>query len=80
MLKVVSNASPLIGLSRINQLHLLKKLWEKIVIPDAVYKEAVTDGAGKFGAKSISEACQDWITCALKYGIPEWLKIPSVRA
>ncbi len=62
MLKVVSNASPLIGLSRIKQLHLLKKLWEKIVIPDAVYKEAVTDGAGKFGAKSISEACQDWIT------------------
>jgi hypothetical protein len=35
----VSNASPLIVLLKINKLLILKKLFEKIVIPDAVYKE-----------------------------------------
>ena len=36
---IVSNASPLIVLLKINKLLILKKLFEKIVIPDAVYKE-----------------------------------------
>jgi predicted nucleic acid-binding protein len=33
---IISNASPLIALSNINRLNLLKKLWKEIVIPDAV--------------------------------------------
>ena len=36
---IVSNASPLIVLLKINKSSILKKLFEKIVIPDAVYKE-----------------------------------------
>ncbi len=36
---IVSNASPLIVLLKINKLLILKKLFEKIVIPDTVYKE-----------------------------------------
>jgi len=36
---IVSNASPLIVLLKINKLSILKKLFEKIVIPDTVYKE-----------------------------------------
>ena len=31
MIKVVSNASPLIGLSLIDELHLLKELWIRII-------------------------------------------------
>jgi len=36
---IISNASPLIGLARIEQLCILRKLWSEIVIPDGVYKE-----------------------------------------
>lgn len=39
---IVSNASPLIVLLKINKLSILKGLFEKIVIPDAVYKEITT--------------------------------------
>jgi len=36
---IISNASPLIVLLKINKLSILKKLFEKIVISKAVYKE-----------------------------------------
>lgn len=39
---IVSNASPLIVLLKINKLSILKGLFEKIVIPEAVYKEITT--------------------------------------
>ncbi len=61
MSTVISNASPLIGLCRIDLLHILKDLWGKLIIPDAVYKEVVLDGAGKHGADIISDACKDRI-------------------
>jgi predicted nucleic acid-binding protein len=58
---VISNASPLIALSRINRLPILKLLWKEIVIHEAVYREVVVDGEGKTGADTISTACKDWI-------------------
>lgn len=58
---VISNASPLIGLCRIDLLHVLKELWGKIIIPDAVYKEIVIDGSGKLGTDVIANACKNWI-------------------
>ena len=36
---IVSNASPLIVLLKINKLSILKELFEKIVVPEAVYEE-----------------------------------------
>ena len=36
---IVSNASPLIVLLKINKLSILKELFGKIIIPEAVYKE-----------------------------------------
>lgn len=36
---IVSNASPLIVLLKINKLSILKELFEKIVIPETVHKE-----------------------------------------
>lgn len=58
---IISNASPLIGLAGIEQLHILKRLWSEIVIPEAVYKEVVIEGKGKQGANTIEKACKEWI-------------------
>lgn len=55
---VISNSSPLIALASID---LLKKLWEEILIPDAIYEEVVVRGQGKRGAKIIEDACNSWI-------------------
>src|SRR5208283_5132227 len=58
---VISNSSPLIALSGIDQLHILKELWHEVVIPEAVYREVVTNGIGKPGADKAAAACSDWI-------------------
>jgi predicted nucleic acid-binding protein len=56
---VVSNATPLISLSLINQLGLLKALYGQVYIPHAVYEEVVTKGKGRPGAQEVAQA--DWI-------------------
>ena len=38
-LKVISNTTPIIALSSIGQLELLKKMYKKIYVPQAVYDE-----------------------------------------
>jgi len=37
--KVISNSSPIILLSKVGRLHILQALYKEIVIPEAVYKE-----------------------------------------
>jgi predicted nucleic acid-binding protein len=56
---VVSNATPLISLSLINQLGLLKALYGQVYIPPAVCEEVVTKGKGRPGAQEVAQA--DWI-------------------
>ncbi|MEM7533215.1 MAG: element excision factor XisI family protein [Chloroflexota bacterium] len=56
---IVSNTSPLINLALVGHLNLLKKLYKKVLIPQAVYDEIVIDGAGQPGAKEVEE--YDWI-------------------
>ncbi len=58
---IISNASPLIGLSSIDRLHILKDLWSSIMIPEAVYGEVVVKGSGKQGSSLVADACKDWI-------------------
>jgi len=58
-MKVVSNSSPLVNLSRIGRLEILKSLYGQILIPVAVYQEVVVKGQGMPGALEISKA--DWI-------------------
>jgi predicted nucleic acid-binding protein len=58
---VISNASPLIGLSSINCLHILKELWNEIIIPEAVYNEVVVDASGKPNVDRILDACNKWL-------------------
>jgi uncharacterized protein len=57
---VVSNASPLINLSRIGKIDLLHSLFGALVIPEAVWSEVVVEGQGLPGAQ-IVESCS-WIT------------------
>jgi hypothetical protein len=64
MSTVISDSSPLIGLSMIDLLDILRDLWGKIIIPDAVYKEVVVEGAGKAGTDIVAKACNDWIKVA----------------
>ena len=42
-MKVISNSSPLIFLSAVGLLDLLKKEFEEILVPDAVYKEVTSN-------------------------------------
>lgn len=64
MRRVIVNSTPLILLSNINQLEILKKLYGRIVIPQAVYNEVT--------AKNDS-ACQN-----LKNHF-DWIEIESIK-
>jgi predicted nucleic acid-binding protein len=48
MQKVISDSSPLIHLSKIGYLRLLKDYFHRIVIPEAVYKECIVEGKNCF--------------------------------
>lgn len=56
---IVSDTSPLINLAAINSLNLLYELYNKIIIPQAVYDEIVIQGKGQAGAEEIKAS--DWI-------------------
>ncbi len=59
-MKVVSNSSALIGLSSIGKLSLLRERFQGgILIPTAVWREVVDEGAGRPGAREVSSA--NWI-------------------
>lgn len=60
-MKVISDSSPLIGLSSIGQLYILKSLWNNIIIPEAVYNEVVILGENKKGSVEVKAACKEWI-------------------
>lgn len=55
---VVSNSSPLIGLSAIGKLELLETLYQTIYIPESVYEE-ITQSENRIGANEIKNAA--WI-------------------
>lgn len=56
---VVSNSSPLIGLSAIGKLDLLESLYQTIYIPESVFREVVLEGKSRVGEKEIKNAL--WI-------------------
>ncbi|MFO7657506.1 MAG: DUF3368 domain-containing protein [Bacteroidales bacterium] len=69
--KVVSNTTPIICLLKLSKLDLLKELYKKIFIPEAVYQE-ISNGKNKGYYQDLSKI--DWITIqkiqdktALKY-------------
>ena len=58
-LTVVSDSGPLIALSSIQKLDLLRLLFGSIVIPEAVYQEVVLLGKGRPGEQEVKQAA--WI-------------------
>lgn len=56
---VVSDASPLIGLSAVGHLDLLRRLYDQVTVPEAVFSEVTEPESGRPGAEAVSEA--DWI-------------------
>ena len=56
---IVGDSSPLIALSIIQQLELLPKLYQRVVIPQKVWEEITVYGAGLPGALAISQL--DWL-------------------
>lgn len=56
---VVSDASPLIALARINRVDLLRSVFGQLMIPEAVWKEVALSGAEKAGSGEFAQA--DWI-------------------
>lgn len=56
---IVSNASPLIALARVGQLELLRQLYNDILIPEAVWREVVEEGADQPGAEAVTSA--SWV-------------------
>jgi uncharacterized protein len=60
---VVSNASPLINLARIQRFDLLRRFFEHITIPTAVYEEVVVRGQERDGGLDVRNAA--WISTAM---------------
>ena len=58
-MSVVSNSSPLINLARVGRMDILRQLYGKVVIPEAVWNEVVVQEAGQPGADEVREA--PWI-------------------
>lgn len=62
MSPAVTNASPLIALAKIDRFFLLKQLFQDILIPEAVWEEVVTRGAGKPAAElTVSAEREEWL-------------------
>ena len=56
--EVAVNASPLISLFRSGQIDLLPRLFKRIVVPDAVWKEVVVDECDDLAARELGS--QTW--------------------
>jgi len=70
---VVSNASPLITLTKVAALHVLPALFGKVVVATDVFNEVAVIGAGRPGASAIQSAA--WIevkSCSNATQLLEW--------
>ena len=56
---VVSDTSPIINLAMIGRLHLLPAVFNRVIIPQKVFEEIVSQGTGLPGALEISTA--NWV-------------------
>lgn len=55
-MKVVCDSTTLIALAKIGKINLLKDIFKKVYIPNAVYSEIVIKGKGRPGAKEVKDA------------------------
>lgn len=64
---VVSNSSPLVYLTRLGRLDLLRELYQEVLIPNAVWNEVAIEGQGRPEAAAVRRAAS-----------AGWLKVQSV--
>ena len=57
MRKMVVNTTPLIALSHVGQLNILKKLYGEVIVPEAVYRELFEESV----CKRAVDSSLDWI-------------------
>lgn len=65
MRKVVVNTTPLIALSHVGQIHLLKILYGEIIIPEAVYEEV---------SVKTESVCKKAVDSSL-----DWIKVKKIK-
>ncbi len=53
---IVCNAGPLIALAMVGQLEILRELYDRVVVPEAVFREVVEAGTGRVGAREVKAA------------------------
>ncbi|MCH5585405.1 hypothetical protein MK805_10625 [Shimazuella sp. AN120528] len=54
MKEIVCNTSPIIALSKIGHVEILDELFDRVYIPNAVYRETVSDQNGEmYGCKEL---------------------------
>ena len=61
-MEIVADSGPLISCARAHKLTLIRDVYSEIVIPPSVYREIVTEGAGKPGAEEVEAAVSVWVT------------------
>jgi predicted nucleic acid-binding protein len=75
-MKVIVNATPLIGLAVVNQLNLLRQIFDHIIVPTTVYEEVIGQGWNRPGAQRIADA--EWLQVVSPTAVstmePRWLQ------
>ncbi len=62
-MKVVLNSTPLIALSLVGKLDILKNLFDEVIVPRSVFEEVAVAGKGKPGSKEVEKAKKDgWLS------------------
>jgi len=56
---VIADAGPIVALSIVGQLDILGRLFGKVLVPGAVYREVVIEGRGRPGADELAQA--SWV-------------------
>jgi predicted nucleic acid-binding protein len=54
-MKTVINSSPLISLALIDQMELLTKIYDEVIVPNSVYNEVVLKGESKIGYDELKD-------------------------
>jgi uncharacterized protein len=71
---IVADSSPLIHLSRIGQLELLRKIYGTILIPNGVHDEVVAQAEGRPGASEVETGIdKGWIK-TVRVSVPKVLE------
>jgi len=71
---IVADASPLIHLSRIGKLQLLKRVYGTILIPKGVWDEVVTRAQGRPGASEVERGLKEGWIKTTRVSVPKGLE------